>query len=134
VRITSIGCAEAGNASSAAFSDAGRPRRDFSLVLVAFQFRGGGQFAMHQQVGDFFKLAGVGDVEDVVAAIVQVVAGLADGAQCGIAGGDAGQGDGFFWFEGACFGHFAGSPVSGFLVSWAFCAANSASSFCSKLW
>ena len=51
------------------------------------------QFAVHQQVGDLLELAGLGDVQDVVTAIVQVVAGAADGAQCGVAGGDAGQAD-----------------------------------------
>src|SRR5208282_3093808 len=49
------------------------------------------QRAMHEQVGDLLELALLGDVEDVVAAIVQVVAGTPDGAQRGVAGGDAGQ-------------------------------------------
>ena len=41
----------------------------------------------------------VGDVEDVVAAIVQVVAGPAHRAQRGVAGGDAGQRHGFLRLE-----------------------------------
>ena len=32
------------------------------------------QLLVHQQIGDLFELAGVGDVENVVAAVVQVVA------------------------------------------------------------
>ncbi|MNU02755.1 hypothetical protein D3C72_2465580 [compost metagenome] len=33
LRITSIGCEAAGSASSTAFTDAGRPRSDFSFFL-----------------------------------------------------------------------------------------------------
>ena len=57
------------------------------LGLVGRQFGRVGQLAVHQQVGDLLELAGVGEVEDVVAAVVQVVAGAADGAQRGVAGG-----------------------------------------------
>ena len=46
----------------------------------------------------------LGDVEDVVAAIVQVVAGAPDGAQRGVAGGDAGQSDAFLCPVGNCGG------------------------------
>jgi len=35
---------------------------------------------VHQQVGDFLEFALIGDVEDVVAAVVKVVAAAADGA------------------------------------------------------
>ena len=63
------------------------------LGLVAGQLGARRQLAVHQQVGDLLELAGLGDVEDVVAAIVQIVAGAADGAQRGVAGGDAGQAD-----------------------------------------
>src|SRR3546814_4563636 len=35
VRITSIGCADGGNCSSAVLTAAGRPRSDFSLALYA---------------------------------------------------------------------------------------------------
>jgi hypothetical protein len=50
---------------------------------------------VHQQVGDLLELAGVGDVEDVVAAVVQVVAGASHRAQRGVAGDHARQCDGF---------------------------------------
>jgi len=59
-------------------------------------------------MGDFLEFAGLGDVEDVVTTVVQVVAAATDGAQRGAAGGYAGQGDGFFGLEagGGCFlGH-----------------------------
>ena len=50
---------------------------------------------MHQQISDLLELTGVGDVEDVVAAIVQIVAGSPDGAQRGVPCGNAGQADAF---------------------------------------
>jgi hypothetical protein len=40
---------------------------------------------MHQQVGNFLELAAGGEVEDVIAAVVQVIAGAADRAQRGVA-------------------------------------------------
>ncbi len=55
---------------------------------------------MHEQVGDFLEFAFRGEVEDVVAAVVEVVAAAADGAEGGVAGGDAGKRDGFFGLEG----------------------------------
>ncbi len=57
------------------------------------------QSFVHQQVGDFLEFALRGDVENIVAAIVQVIAGPADRAQGGVAGHDAGQSDGFLRFE-----------------------------------
>ena len=83
---------------------------------------------MHQQVGDFLELGVVGEFKDVVAAVVQVVAAATDGAQRRVAGGDAGQGDGFFGFGrvGIRFGRacFSGAHLL-------FSLANSESSFCS---
>jgi hypothetical protein len=38
---------------------------------------------------DLLELAGFGDIENVVAAIMQVVSGAADRAQCGVAGDHA---------------------------------------------
>ena len=63
----------------------GQAAQGLQLGLVGRQFGLVGQLAVHQQVGDFFKLARAGQVEDVVAAVVQVVAGAADGTQCGVA-------------------------------------------------
>lgn len=50
---------------------------------------------MNQQMRDFFKFALPGEIENIVAAIVQIVATFADGAQRGIARRYAGQRDGF---------------------------------------
>ena len=52
-----------------------------SFALYAAQFRRVRQLAVHQQIGDLLEFARVGEVENVVAAIVQIVAGVADGAQ-----------------------------------------------------
>ena len=62
-------------------------------LLVCGQLRGGGQLAVDQQVRHFGKFAVLGQVGDVVAAIVQVVAALADGADGGVARGRARQRD-----------------------------------------
>jgi 2-methylcitrate synthase len=56
-------------------------------------------YAVHEEVGDLLELRGVGDIEDVVAAIVQVVAGATDGAERGVAGGHAGERDGLLRFR-----------------------------------
>ena len=101
VRITSIGWLDGRQALERVCTAAGRPRSRLQLRLVAGELGGVRQLAVHQQVGDFLEFAAVGDVEDVVAAVVQVVAGAADGAQRGVAGGDAGQGDGFFGLKPA---------------------------------
>ena len=67
--------------------------------LVCGQLRGSGQLAVDQQVRHFGKLAVLGQVGDVVAAIVQVVAALADGADRGFARGRARQRDRLLRFE-----------------------------------
>jgi hypothetical protein len=54
---------------------------------------------MHEQVGDFLELAAVGDLQNVIAPIVQIVAGAADRAQGCIARKDARERDGFLGFE-----------------------------------
>src|SRR5690606_28297646 len=63
------------------------------LAPVGGQLGGVGQLAVHQQVRDLLELGRGGQVEDVVAAIGQVVAAAADRAQRGVAGGGAGQCD-----------------------------------------
>src|SRR5690606_30265324 len=74
--------------------DRGRqPAQRLEPGLVGGQLGAVGQLAVHQQVGDLLELAGGGEVEDVVATIGEVVAGAADGAQGGVAGGGPGQGD-----------------------------------------
>ncbi len=81
MRITSIGCAAAGIHSSAALTFAGRPRSAFELGLVGGEFSLRRQLFMHEQIRDFFELAVARDVENVVAAVMQIVAGLANRAQ-----------------------------------------------------
>jgi hypothetical protein len=44
---------------------------------------------VNQQIRDLLELAGFGDIENVVAAIMQVVSGAADRAQGGVAGDHA---------------------------------------------
>jgi hypothetical protein len=78
------------------------------VLLVPGEFGERGEFAVEKKVGDFFKLAVRGEREDVIAAVVEVVAGAANGAESGVAGCDTGEGNGFFWFEGDGFGGFNG--------------------------
>ena len=76
----------------------------FELGFVGGEFKFVGQVAVNQQVGDFFKLAFLRQIKDVVTAVAQIVAGAADGTQRGIARRHAGEGNGFFRFEGRGFG------------------------------
>ncbi len=71
----------------------GQAAQRAQLRLVGSEFGASWQRAVHQEVGDLLKLAGFGDVEDVVTAVVQVIAGASDRAQRRVAGGDAGQAD-----------------------------------------
>src|SRR5664279_1108479 len=48
---------------------------------------------MDEQIGDLLEFANVRNVEDVVTAVMEIVAGAADRAQRGVAGCDAGQRD-----------------------------------------
>ncbi|MNU38646.1 hypothetical protein D3C71_273230 [compost metagenome] len=81
----------------------GQAAQAAQLFLVGLQFGLVGQLAMDQQVGDFLELAGVGDVQDVVAAVVQVVAAAADRAQRGVARDHAGQRDRLLGLEAGFF-------------------------------
>src|SRR6201999_1988442 len=78
----------------------GQAAQRLQLVLVGAQLGRVGQLAVHQQVGDLLELGGLGKLEDVVAAVMQVVAAAAHRAQRRVAGGHAGQGDGFLGLEG----------------------------------
>ena len=95
------------------------------LGLVGSQLGGGGQRAVHQQVGDFLE-AGLGrQVLDVVTTVMQVVAAAADGAQGGVAGGRAAQGHRLLRLgQGVVVAH-AG------LLAQSFCCENSSSSLSS---
>ena len=61
------------------------------LLLVGGELRARRQRLMDQQVRDLLELGVFGRLEDVVAAVVQVIAGAPDGAERGVAGGHAGQ-------------------------------------------
>src|SRR5436309_599510 len=65
---------------------------DERSVHRAHPFRAG-FFLVQEQVGNLLEFGLVGEVEDVIAAVVQVVAGAPDGAQGGVPGDDSGQGD-----------------------------------------
>ena len=83
------------------------------LRLVAAQLGLGRQGAVDEQMRDLLERAARRDVEDIVAAIMQVVAGAADGAERGIPGDDAGQRYGFLRL-GRCgerFAHCCSLPV-----------------------
>jgi hypothetical protein len=62
----------------------------FQLGFVSRELRLVRQFLVHQQMRYFLELALRGDIQNIVAAIVQVVAGSADRTQRRIARGDAG--------------------------------------------
>ncbi|KIU01597.1 hypothetical protein QU38_00815, partial [Staphylococcus aureus] len=77
-----------------------QPAQLAQLLLVRDQLRRGRRAAMDEQVRDLLELAGLGEIENVIAAIMQVVAGTADGAQRGVAGGDARKRDRLLRLEG----------------------------------
>src|SRR5690606_18456930 len=77
----------------------GQAAQGFELGLVGGQFGHGGQVAVDQQVSDFLELAGGGDIQDVVATVVQIVAAATHGTQGGITGSGAAQGDGLLRLE-----------------------------------
>ena len=100
----------AGDLLEGDFDGLGKAAQAAQALLVVGELGGGGEMAVEQEVGDLFELAVGGELMDVVAAVVEIVAGSADGAEGGVAGGDAGEGYGFFGLEGGGFGH--GSPWS----------------------
>ena len=68
----------------------GKSTQRFQLGFVGAQFGNGGQGTVHEEIGNLLELTGLRDVENVVAAVVQVIAGAAHRAQRGVAGDDAG--------------------------------------------
>ena len=99
-RRTSMGCAVRGDLLERDFDGLGEAAEAAQALLVVGELGGGGELAVEEEVGDLFELAVGGEVEDVVAAVVEVVAVAAYGAEGGVAGGDSGEGYGFFWLEG----------------------------------
>ena len=71
----------------------------FEFGFISSQLEFIGQMAVNQQVGDFFKLAFLCQIQNVVTAIAQIVAGTANGTQFGITGRNARKRNGFFRFE-----------------------------------
>ena len=67
----------------------GQAAQATQLALVRKQLGAVGQRAVHEQVGNFLELGFLGEVEDVVTAIMEVVASASDRAQRGVAGRDA---------------------------------------------
>ena len=68
--------------------------------FVGREFRDRGQPLMHEEMRHFLKLTVRGKIEDVVAAVVQVVAAAAHRAERGVARGHAGERHGFLRLEG----------------------------------
>src|SRR5207248_1961386 len=66
---------------------------EFRLVGGELAYRR--QRAVHEQIRNLLEFADIGDVEDVVAAVMQIVACAPDGAKLGVAGNDAGKRDRF---------------------------------------
>jgi hypothetical protein len=65
----------------------------FEPLLVGGKLRRCWQGPMHKKMRDLLKLTAFGNVENILAAIVQIVAGPADGAQRCVASYDAGKRD-----------------------------------------
>jgi len=84
----------------------GKTAQRAEMSLIGGELQGVGQLAVDEQVGHFFELAVGGEVGDVVAAVVEVVAVAAYGTEGGVASGDSGESYGFLWLEwgGSSFG------------------------------
>src|SRR5437763_643464 len=65
----------------------------------------GGQPLVDQEIGDILELADFRDLEDVIAAVVEIVAGPSHGADRGVGRDDAREGDGFLGLGGAALVH-----------------------------
>ena len=67
---------------------------------------------MDEEVRDLLELTAFGNVENVVAAVMEIIAGSANGRKCRVAGNNTGQRNGFFWFEaGLCLAHLVSHGV-----------------------
>src|SRR5579859_1210914 len=58
---------------------------------VGGEFGGGRQLTVYEKMCNFLELTGLGDIEDVVAAVVKIVARASHGAQRGVTRDDARQ-------------------------------------------
>ena len=77
----------------------GKIAQRLETFFVRGQLGAIGQLAMHQQVSDFFIFTVGSEVVDVVAAIMQVVAAVAHGAEGRVARGRTRQRNRFLRFE-----------------------------------
>ena len=68
-----------------------QPAQPLELRLVRRELRRGRQFLVNEQVGDFLELGLIGEIENVVAPVMQIVAAAADRAQRGVAGRNSGE-------------------------------------------
>ena len=75
------------------------------LMLISSQLRSARQLAMHDKVGYLLELAGLSKIEDVIAAIVQIVAGPAHGTYRSIAGSSPRKSHRFLGFRQYGFTH-----------------------------
>src|SRR6185369_6655121 len=76
----------------------GNPSQRLELRFVAIEFRPGGELLVDQQMGDLLELACVRDLENVVSAVMQVIAGDPYRAQRGVARRYSGECDRFLGF------------------------------------
>ena len=63
----------------------GQASQRLEFLFVARELRTIGQLAVNQQVRDFFELAMLSDIENVIAAVMKIVAGPPDCRKRGIA-------------------------------------------------
>src|SRR5688572_9180113 len=82
------------------------------LAAVGRELRAVRQLLVDQQIGDLLELAGLGDLEDVVAAIVKIVAGPPDAAERGVTGRHTGKGYGLLGFSRGRYVHWFSCPKS----------------------
>ena len=101
MRSTSIGCVDGRQQFERLLYRRRQTAQRPQAGLVCCQFCHVGQLAVHQQVGDFFKLAVRRQILDVVSAIVQVVAAVPNGAQRGLARGVPDSATDFFGLNAA---------------------------------
>src|SRR5215213_3754352 len=81
------------------------------FVAVEVELRERRQLSVNEQMRDLLEFTGLGDLEDVVAAIVQIVASAPHAREGGVARRYARKGNGFFGFE-RCLVHLFSSPNS----------------------
>jgi len=74
----------------------------FKFLVVSRGLGSVWQFAVNEQVGDFFKRGVFCQLDNVIAAVMQVVTGVAYGTDGGGAGSNASKRYAFFLFRRVC--------------------------------